>query len=216
VLVRTLGRVGHDDESDVIGGQGFGGLSWGKSVSECCSGAFCCYGEYSQPSANVDIAAGDFCRSEEGVAAVASGTDDFHGVAAAVCFGGVERDGATLLAVWSVSRPCRLVPAAFEIVGYLRECHREQRERKSSEHGCELNRRIVGILSLRISSEFTTLLYTNPPTATPRLDSHGKTSTLVSSRISSMTVPVLDLCAVESEDVSRSLIWKLEDASVSG
>ena len=87
-------------------------MSWLTSVAE---------EEYSQPSANVDITAGDLGGSEEGMTAVTSGAGDLDRVATAVRFSSIERYSAALVAVGSVSCPCRLVPAAFEVVGDLSE-----------------------------------------------------------------------------------------------
>lgn len=87
---------------------------------------------YSQPCANIDITTGNLGGSEENVSTVATGADNFHGVAATVCFGCVERDCASLVAVRSISGPSRLVPATFKVVRDLGECRREQRESRKA------------------------------------------------------------------------------------
>lgn len=87
--------------------------------------------KYSQPSANIDITARDLGSSKKGMTAVTSGASNLDGVATAVRFGGVERYDAALVAVGSVRRPSRLVPAALEIVGDL--CQRQWKQRESGE-----------------------------------------------------------------------------------
>jgi hypothetical protein len=88
---------------------------------------------YSQPGTNIDIAARDLGRAKEGVPAVASSTDNFHGVAATVRFGGVKRDRASLVAIWSICCPGCLVPTTFKIIRDLGERQREQRESCKAE-----------------------------------------------------------------------------------
>lgn len=80
--------------------------------------------KYSQPSADVDITAWDLGGSEEGMAAVTSGTCNLDRVTATVRFGGVQRYNAALVAVGSVRRPSCLIPAAFEVVGDLSQRQR--------------------------------------------------------------------------------------------
>ena len=79
------------------------------------------------PHPNINIAAGDFRRSEESMATVASSAGYIDRVASAVGFCRVERDCAALVAVGSVCCPGRLIPAAFEVVRYLGESEGQQR-----------------------------------------------------------------------------------------
>ena len=71
------------------------------------------------------------------MAAVTSGAGDLDRIAAAVRFGGIEGYSAALVAVRSVSCPCRLVPSALEVVGDLSQREWEQgesSEAKRAEH----------------------------------------------------------------------------------
>lgn len=87
--------------------------------------------DHLQPSANIDIATWNLGSSEEGVAAVTSGTSDLDRVATAVCFCRIERYSTTLIAVGSVCRPRSLVPAALEVIGDLSK--RQGKQRKSGK-----------------------------------------------------------------------------------
>lgn len=115
MLVCAFCGIRHDDESDMVGCQGFRGLAGEKYQR----GAFDLILAYSHPSPDIDVAARDFRGAEKRMATIAAGTGNLDGVAAAVGLGGVKRDGTALVAVRSVCRPRGLIPSTLKIVGDL-------------------------------------------------------------------------------------------------
>jgi hypothetical protein len=81
---------------------------------------------------DIEVAAGNFRRADENVTAEATCAVDSDRVLTRVSCGGVQSDLAALIAVGSIYRPCRLVPAAFKAFGYLGNGGWCQRE-----HGCK-------------------------------------------------------------------------------
>lgn len=95
-----------------------------------------------QPDPDVEITARDLLGAEENMPAISTGAIDPDGILAAVGRRAIEGHLAALVAVGRINGPCRLVPAALEVVGDLggrqgrEDAGGEGQEGGLADHGC--------------------------------------------------------------------------------